>query len=108
MLAHLSTSELEAYLAQFPRKKMTSRTVTNKKSLREVLLKVHDQGYAINDEEYELGLRSIAVPVRSPSGQLIAALNIGTQASRVSVEYMRDTFLPVLLRGAQEISILLR
>lgn len=108
MLAHLPAIELEAYLAQVPIKKMTSRTVTTKKCLRELLLKVHDQGYAINDEEYELGLRSIAVPVRSPSGEVMAALNIGTQTSRISVERMRETFLPVLLRGAHEVAILLR
>jgi len=47
------------------------------------------------------------VPVRGASGQVVAALNIGAQAARVSVERMREQFLPVLLRGAQELSVLL-
>jgi IclR family pca regulon transcriptional regulator len=86
---------------------MTEHTVVNQKRLREILAGVRQDGYAINDEELELGLRSIAVPVRGASGQVLAALNVGAQAARVSVERMRQEFLPVLLRGAQELSVLL-
>jgi IclR family pca regulon transcriptional regulator len=86
---------------------MTDKTVTSQKRLREILLQVRQDGYAINDEELELGLRSIAVPVRGASGQVLAALNVGAQASRVSADRMREEFLPVLLRGAQELAVLL-
>jgi IclR family pca regulon transcriptional regulator len=64
-------------------------------------------GYAVVEEELEVGLRSIAVPVRGASGQVLAALNVGAQAARVTVERMKQEFLPVLLRGAQELSVLL-
>jgi IclR family pca regulon transcriptional regulator len=59
---------------------MTENTVVNQKRLREILAGVRQDGYAINDEELELGLRSIAVPVRGASGQVLAALNVGAQA----------------------------
>ena len=71
------------------------------------VLKQHNPGYAVVDQELELGLRSISVPVRGASGQVLAALNVGAQAGRVSVERMKQKFLPVLLRGAQELSVLL-
>ena len=107
MLAHLAPDELNAYFARTRLKAMTDKTVTTQKRLREILAGVRQSGYAINDEELELGLRSISVPVRGASGQVVAALNVGAQAARVSVERMQGEFLPVLLRGAQELSVLL-
>ena len=107
MLAHLPPAELEQYLAKTKLRAMTENTVVNQKRLREILADVRRDGYAINDEELELGLRSIAVPVRGASGQVLAALNVGAQAARVSVKQLEKEFLPVLLRGAQELAILL-
>ncbi len=107
MLAHLAPDELNAYFARTRLKAMTEKTVTTQKRLREILAGVRQTGYAINDEELELGLRSISVPVRGASGQVVAALNVGAQAARVSVGRMQGEFLPVLLRGAQELSVLL-
>jgi IclR family pca regulon transcriptional regulator len=107
MLAHLPPQELDAYFDKVKLKPMTERTVVNPKKLRDILAGVRDDGYALIDEELELGLRSIAVPVRGASGNVLAALNVGAQAARVSVEQMKQEFLPVLLRGAQELSVLL-
>ncbi len=107
MLAHLAPDELNVYFAKVKLKPMTDKTETNQQRLRDILLQVRQDGYAINDEELELGLRSIAVPVRGASGQVLAALNVGAQASRVSEERMRLDFLPILQRGAQELSVLL-
>lgn len=107
MLAQLEPAELDAYFAHVKLRPMTERTVVSQKRLREILAEVRQAGYAINDEELELGLRSIAVPVRGASGRVLAALNVGAQASRVSTAQMEKDFLPVLQRGAQELSILL-
>ncbi len=107
MLAHLPSAELDQYLASTKLRAMTKNTVVSQKGLREILAGVREQGYAINDEELELGLRSIAVPVRGASGTVLAALNVGAQAARVSVRQLEKEFLPVLLKGAQELSILL-
>lgn len=107
MLAHLPPDELNAYFARTKLRPLTDKTVTSQKRLREILAGVRQNGYAINDEELELGLRSISVPVRGASGQVLAALNVGAQAGRVSLERMQQEFLPVLLRGAQELSVLL-
>jgi IclR family pca regulon transcriptional regulator len=107
MLAWLPPEELDAYFARTKIEPMTDKTVTSEKRLREILLAVREDGYAINDEELELGLRSVAVPVRGASGRVLAALNVGAQAGRVSVEHMCHKFLPVLQRSAQELSVLL-
>ncbi|TFW20090.1 IclR family transcriptional regulator domain-containing protein [Duganella callida] len=107
MLSHLPDAELDAYLARVSLRPMTPNTIVDKQRLHEVLRQVRRDGYAINDEELEIGLRSIAVPVRGASGAVVAALNVGTQAARISVERLRDEFLPVLQRSAQELAVLL-
>jgi IclR family pca regulon transcriptional regulator len=107
MLAHLAREELEGYLERVPLKAMTDKTVVSKTRLKEILADVRQQGYAMIEEELEIGLRSIAVPVRGASGRVLAALNVGAHAARVSSRKMTEEFLPVLLEGAQELSILL-
>ncbi|MFC0252540.1 IclR family transcriptional regulator domain-containing protein [Massilia consociata] len=107
LLAHLPQDALDAYLARVSLAPRTEHTVTDAGALREVLAQVRRDGYAINNEELELGLRSIAVPVRGASGRVLAALNVGAHAARVTPQRMVEEFLPVLRRGAQELAVLL-
>lgn len=107
LLAHLPPDALQAYFGQTDLKAYTDNTVVSALRLSEILDEVRQSGYAIVNEELEIGLRSIAVPVRGASGNVLAALNIGVQATRVSATQMKDEFLPVLLRGAKELAVLL-
>jgi IclR family pca regulon transcriptional regulator len=107
MLAHMPEESLSAYFGKVKLKAYTPRTVVSVKRLKEILAEIRHTGYVVVDEELEVGLRSIAVPVRGASGNVLAALNIGAQATRVTRKQMEEEFLPVLLRGAQELSILL-
>jgi len=107
MLAHLPDDQLKAYFEKVKLRALTEKTVVSQKRLRDILAGVRENGYAVIDEELEVGLRSIAVPVRGASGNVLAALNVGAQAARVSVAQMEEDILPVLLRGAQELSVLL-
>ncbi|WP_136415308.1 MULTISPECIES: IclR family transcriptional regulator C-terminal domain-containing protein [Oxalobacteraceae] len=107
MLAHMPADALDAYLAKVELKAYTHRTVVSAERLKEILEGVRENGYVIVEEELEVGLRSIAVPVRGASGNVVAALNVGAQATRVTSKQMKEQFLPVLLRGAQELAVLL-
>jgi IclR family pca regulon transcriptional regulator len=107
LLAHLPDGELDAYLARTALLPKTEHTVTDAARLRVLVEQVRHDGYAINNEELELGLRSIAVPVRGASGRVLAALNVGAQAVRVPPERMLEAFLPILQKGAQELAVLL-
>ncbi|WP_395407088.1 IclR family transcriptional regulator C-terminal domain-containing protein [Pseudoduganella sp. UC29_106] len=107
MLAHLPRAELDAYLARTRLIAKTDKTVVDHEQLRAILDTVRRDGYAINDEELEIGLRSIAVPVRGASGTVLAALNVGVQAARVDIPALKHNVLPVLQQAAQELSILL-
>ncbi len=69
-----------------------------------MIRKTAEQGWSIVDQELETGLRSVAVPLRDGSQQVIAALNIGAHSSRVSVSDIKKRFLPPLQRAAEQIS----
>ena len=107
ILAHLPPEAIDEYFGGIELKAFTNRTIVSAARLREVLAEVRENGYALVEEELEVGLRSIAVPVRGASGTVVAALNVGAQATRVTARQMKSEFLPVLLRGAQEMSVLL-
>jgi IclR family pca regulon transcriptional regulator len=64
---------------------------------------VRNQGFSLVDEELEEGLRSIAVPVSTQAGRVVASINTGVHASRTSARDLIDRFLPVLRDGASSI-----
>lgn len=107
LLAALPQHELHNYFSRISLRPHTEHTIVSEQKIREILTETADQGYAIVEEELEIGLRSIAVPVRGASGAISAALNVGAQASRVSREQMENEFLPALLNAASELAILL-
>jgi len=107
LLANLSSEELESILPQIEFTHFTDRTVTSVEKLRQALMTVKREGYAIVDQELELGLRSMAVPVRNPAGRVVAAINVGAHGQRVSVQDMQTRFLPYLRAAAQELCLLL-
>lgn len=105
LLAALSEAELDALLAETaPLPAYTERTVTDPAELARRIAQVRRDGWCILDQELELGLRSIAVPLRGPGGKVVAALNAGLQASRFTLEAMRQQVLPEMLRAAAQIS----
>jgi len=108
LLANLPPDELESCLARIEFKQYTERTVSSVEKLRQILRSISRNGYAIVDQELELGLRSMAVPIQNMSGRVVAALNVGAHAQRVSIQMMQTRFLPQLQAAAQEICMLLR
>ena len=108
LLANLPSEELESSLARVEFEHYTDRTVSGPEKLRQILRLVSRNGYSIVDQELELGLRSMAVPIQNPSGRVVAALNVGAHAQRVSTQVMQTRFLPQLRAAAQEICMLLR
>ncbi len=107
MLSMLSDDELTDYFSKIRLIAYTDRTVTTENELRDILANVSKNGYAIVEEELEIGLRSIAVPVRGASGIPVAALSVGAQAGRAIRSQLEQNFLPLLLNAASDLSVLL-
>jgi IclR family transcriptional regulator, pca regulon regulatory protein len=103
LLADLPDVERHEVLARAPLVAYTENTITDVRRLEALLTEVRSQGWCLVDQELELGLRSIAAPLRDGAGRAVAAMNISTQAGRVSLATMRSEFLPRLLAAASEI-----
>ncbi|HMA51608.1 MAG TPA: IclR family transcriptional regulator C-terminal domain-containing protein [Magnetospirillaceae bacterium] len=107
LLAHLPPAELDAYFARVALKKFTPATLVDEPQLRVELDKVRNEGVCIIDSELEFNLRAIAVPVYDNAGNIAAAMHVSTEASRVSVEQLRENFLPVLRQAVSHMRLLL-
>lgn len=103
LLSDLPPSELRAFLASARIVAHTPKSITDLAGLESEIGRVARQGFAIIDEELEIGLRSIAVPVRDRSGKVVAAINISTQSARFSPEEMTALILPSLQSAARSI-----
>jgi IclR family pca regulon transcriptional regulator len=104
LLSDFTPEELDAHLASPEFEGFTSRTITSRKDLVQELAKVRKQGFAVVDQELEVGLRSIAVPIKHASGTVIAAINVSTTATTHTLESIEQNFLPPLRLTAERIS----
>jgi IclR family pca regulon transcriptional regulator len=108
LLAAMPDDWLDAYLARTKLEAVTRHTITDPAVLRSVLQRGREEGYMLVDQELEEGLRSIAVPIHSPDGAVVAALNITAHATRGTSDEMRATLLPPLYEAARAIESNLR
>jgi IclR family pca regulon transcriptional regulator len=103
LLSGLAEAELGKLLDRAAIRKRTQKTIVDRSALRDLIGRAAQQGFAIVDEELEIGLRSIAVPIHNRSGGIVAAINVSTQSARFTVAAMRREILPLLQRAAGEI-----
>lgn len=108
LLADLPPEKLEELLASIEFTRYTERTVASAEKLRQILRMVQRNGYSVIDQELEHGLRSMAVPIRNPAGKVVAALNVGAHAQRISLQDLLMRFLPHLKAAAQELCMFLK
>jgi IclR family pca regulon transcriptional regulator len=103
LLAGLDDKELDAVLAKADLKPLTPTTITSAAKLRAEIERVRDDGFALVDQELEVGLCSIAVPIHGAAGEVVAAINLSTHASRAPVAEIKSELLPPLKATAARI-----
>jgi IclR family transcriptional regulator, pca regulon regulatory protein len=86
LLAFLPDNEISKILDAIDIKPITPNTITDKSRLLEELQQVRQRGFSLNDRELEIGLRSVAAPVRDESKRVIAAVNIAVPSTRITLE----------------------
>src|SRR5690606_1586961 len=104
LLAGLDDSELEHQLVGTELVARTPRTLTDPDALREEIVRVRRQGWALIDEELEEGLISLAAPIKGRNGRVMAAINVGMHRSRMDAEQVQQIVLPKLLATARLIN----
>jgi len=104
LLAALPSERALELLSAEPLVQRTPKTQTDVGELQRILQDVKAAGYASIDQEVEIGLRSVAVPLVGARGQTLAALNVGLAATEEPMQAMVSRYLPALLRIKAELS----
>lgn len=104
LLADLSPEALRDYLAHAELRPLTERTLTTPQALSQRLELVRARGWDAVDQELEIGRRSLAAPIRDPSGTVVAALALSCGTAERSLAQVIDEFLPALLQTAGQIT----
>ncbi len=95
LLAHLAFNKQESLLSSLELKPLTPHTIASLSTLRTELARIVQQGYAVDNEEYALGVRCLAAPIRDHNSQVVAAVSVTALAKRMPRE--RDAEVAALL-----------
>jgi IclR family pca regulon transcriptional regulator len=104
LLAAEPEDALLRYLDRVTLERLTPHTLTSKVKLRAEIERVRIEGSSIVDQELEVGLGSISVPIRNGEGRVLAALNVCCPSARMTVADMRRDVLPELTAAAQRVT----
>ena len=107
LLAPLANKDLSLYLKNCELSKPTIYSKASVSALSQAIRQAKQVGYAAVDQEIEMGLRSLAVPLINQHQQTIAALNIGIAAFHQTIDDMVKEFLPALLETQNELTLCL-
>ncbi len=103
LLANLPPEQLKNWLQTYPLSRLTARTATGVWGLKEKLRQVAEQDYCLADQEHELAVDALAVPLRDAHGQTVAALNLVRTGAQPSEPDLATRWLPLLQKTAQEL-----
>jgi DNA-binding IclR family transcriptional regulator len=107
LLSGLSDDDVAQLLAEEDMEKLAPNTITTVPRMLERLAEVRKRGYAINDEELEVGHRAVAAPIRDHADQVCASFSVSVPVARVSVtelkRFAKDTLLPATTAMSDEL-----
>lgn len=98
LLAAMPVDEARALVEQSDLTPRTPLSLTDPEEIMGRIAQIREQGYALNDQEIEIGLISLAVPIYDRLDTVVAALNTGMAAAQLSPEALVETYLPPLLK----------
>ncbi len=107
LLGALPSEQAEAWLTRQRLTALTPQTLTRPDKLRAEITRARKQGYALVDQELELGLRTLAVPLITAAGQVVAAINVSVHAASVPADRLLEVCLPALKQTQASLRALL-
>ena len=105
LLANRPEEEVSAWVATQSFKAWTPHTITARKRLIEELRATRARGYAIDEQEHELGVRCVAAPVRNHQGEVVAAISVAGPTERMPRTLVGSDTAKAVVAAAQEISL---
>jgi IclR family transcriptional regulator, acetate operon repressor len=106
LLAWLPVDRRDALVDRSELRAHTARTITERSSLRRALEEIRERGYALDDEEYDEGVRCVSVAV-GPIGSPLGAISVSAPASRMTRQRAGE-LAPLLRRAASELAEAMR
>ncbi|WP_129127209.1 IclR family transcriptional regulator [Geomonas oryzae] len=103
-IAYMADEELENYLPTKEMKRYTPKTVTDREELKKHLKVIADQGYAIDDEEMDVGVKCVGAPIRDYTRRIIGAVSISGPSMRFTDDRMEKELIPLVIKAGEEIS----
>jgi IclR family transcriptional regulator, pca regulon regulatory protein len=107
LLAAQSDDVIRRVLTTQPLQRRTTKCLTDPEKILRQIARAKKDGFAIVDQEIEIGLRSIAVPIIDTHGRVVAALNVGVAAVHTDASELRDIYLEKLLAVQQALKPML-
>ncbi len=105
ILAFVPEEQREEIIPQIDFAPRGPNTITDPQAFREELARIRESGIAVNNEELAYGLRSIAAPIHSHSGEVVSALNLAVHRTMVSMDELIARLGPAVTQTAHDISL---
>ena len=103
-LAFMSEEEIDSILPNREMKGYTPTTITSREALKEELKIVAEQGFAIDNEELDPGVRCVAAPIRDYTRRIVGAVSVSGPSMRFSDERIEKELVPLVLQASEELS----
>jgi IclR family transcriptional regulator, pca regulon regulatory protein len=103
LLANLPAQELSEYLTGVTLRSFTTQTLSSKRTVREQVNRIREDGYAVGREEFELGVYAVAVPLKTRSGRTAAALTCIGNVAKIQSKDALELRVSGLLRAAERL-----
>ena len=103
LVAFAEDAEREQLIADVPLERLTEKSIVDRDAFRAELEEVRRRGYAVMDEENELGMRALAVPLLNAQGYAFASLATAAPVFRLTVEGL-EAHVPLLQEAAAELA----
>lgn len=103
-LAYLSEEEVNEILPNEELKTYTPTTISSRSQLKSQLEAIAEQGYAVDDEELDQGVRCVAAPIRDYTRRIVGAISISGPSMRLTHERIQEELVPLVLQASDELS----
>ncbi len=103
-LAFMSEEEVHSVLPSKELRGYTPHSITDRETLKKELQKVAEQGYAMDNEELDLGVRCVAAPIRDYTRRIVGALSISGPSTRFTDERLEQELIPLVVSATEELS----
>jgi DNA-binding IclR family transcriptional regulator len=103
-LAHMSDEEINEVLPSKDLKPYTDTTIKSRDVLKAELATVIEKGFAIDNEEMDIGVRCVAAPIRDYTRRIVGSISVSGPNMRLSPERIENELVPLVTQAAEELS----